>query len=74
MRVPFPLPCRRVCATQGPLVHLTPAITAPPAGGKKALLLFRGPLLGALVARVLVVCRRWPLPAWPDREVALAVL
>ena len=27
-------------------------------GGKEALLLFRGPLLGALVARVLVVCWR----------------
>ncbi len=33
------------------------AITAPPAGGEKALLLSHSPLPGVLVARALAVCR-----------------
>jgi len=50
------------------------AITAPPAGGEKALLPCRGSQLDTLVATALAVCRRCLLPAWPDREVAPAML
>ncbi len=43
-------------------------------GGGKALLPSCGRLLSALVARALAVCRRCLLLAWPDREVAPAML